>query len=264
MKRIVTGSLLLTLTLTALAAPVLAQSGWAPTVTPIEAKTEPLPRMRGPQRSQPGEDAPANLPTDKAELPLLPLPFADQRRQVRDIAAQGKPEAIPAKSNTPQAPAQPSAPAAAPLETPLAKGYCANIGTLASDAKFAWQKKAIAELATELDDRIARLEAKTEEYKAWLARRDDFAKRVTDNLVVIYSRMRPEAAGQQLMAMDEETAAAVIMKLDPRIASAILNDMNAQYAARLTSIISGAAKVKDTPAAKPTGPGPVPAPERKS
>ncbi|MFX9180981.1 MotE family protein, partial [Acinetobacter baumannii] len=91
--------------------------------------------------------------------------------------------------------------------------------------------------ANDLDERIAQLEAKTEEYKAWLARRDEFARRVTDNLVVIYSRMRSEAAGQQLMAMDEETAAAVIMKLDPRVASAILNDMNPQHAARLTSII---------------------------
>ncbi|MDX2202223.1 MAG: MotE family protein [Hyphomicrobiaceae bacterium] len=254
MRRTLTGCLLLA----ALAAPAIAQQGWAPTVTPIEASTEALPRMRGVQRALPGEDA-GRLPSDSAGPSFLPLPLVDQRRLAVETA-QKPAEPAPARKDAQPAP---------PVETPLAKGYCANVGTLASDAKFAWQKKAIADLATELDDRIAKLEAKTEEYKAWLARRDDFARRVTDNLVVIYSRMRSEAAGQQLMAMDEETAAAVIMKLTPKVASAILNDMNPQHAARLTSIISGAARTSTQPsgAQKPqpgaTGPVPVPAPENK-
>ncbi len=241
--------------LAALIWPAFAQQGWAPTVTPIEAKTEPLPRMRGPQRALTGEETPQQLPSDSAGPSFLPLPFADQKKSARDRATPAVPEVTPVRSD---------APPAAPIETPLAKGYCANVGTLASDAKFAWQKKAIGELAQELDERIARLEAKTEEYKAWLARRDEFSRRVTDNLVTIYSRMRAEAAGQQLMAMDEETAAAVIMKLDPRVASAILNDMNAQHAARLTSIISGAARTNSPPSTpKPTpASGPVPAPEK--
>ncbi|RTL72427.1 MAG: hypothetical protein EKK41_04935 [Hyphomicrobiales bacterium] len=258
MKRALTASLILT----ALFAPAAAQQGWAPTVTPIDAAIQPLPKIRGSQRPAATDEPATQLPTEAAGPALLPLPFADQRRNVRDRAAQGVPDATPVRMDSP--PAQ-------PLETPLAKGYCANVGTLASDAKFAWQKKAIAELATELDDRIAQLEAKTEEYKAWLARRDEFARRVTDNLVVIYTRMRPEAAGQQLMAMDEETAAAVIMKLDPRVASAILNDMNPQHAARLTSIISGAARTSATaspqkpqPASSGPTPAPVPAPEKKS
>ena len=202
---------------------VLAQQGWAPVVTPIEAKTQPLPRTRG-QKPGAGE-APITTgaiavpaPPARAEQPLLPLPFSDQRKVVRE----------PDTAQTP-----------------------AIIGSLAADAKFAWQKKAIGELASELEERIAKLEAKTEEYKQWLARRDEFSKRVTDNIVTIYSRMRAEAAGQQLVAMDEETAAAILLKLDPRVSSAILNDMNAQHAARLTSIISGAAKVNPSPAAKP-------------
>ena len=47
--------------------------------------------------------------------------------------------------------------------------------------------------------------------------------------------MRPDAAAQQLAAMDEETAAAVLTKLDPRIASIILNEMDRAQAARLTA-----------------------------
>lgn len=233
---------------------LLAQQGWAPVVTPIEAKTQPLPRTRGtkpvaPEASittgaiaVPSQPAPA----PKAEQPLLPLPFADQRKAPREPEATATPEATLVRSDAPPAAANGQG-----LETPLAKAYCANIGSLAADAKFAWQKKAIGELASELEERIAKLEAKTDEYKQWLARRDEFSKRVTDNLVTIYSRMRAEAAGQQLTAMDEETAAAILLKLDPRVSSAILNDMNAQHAARLTTIISGAGKVTPSPAAKP-------------
>lgn len=236
----------------ALTAPtaVLAQQGWAPVVTPIEAKTQPLPRTRGPK---PGAaETPITTgtivvpaPPPSAEQPLLPLPFADQRKAREPESAQ-MPEPTLVRSDAPPPAANGQA-----LESPVAKAYCANIGSLAADAKFAWQKKAIGELASELEERIAKLEAKTEEYKQWLARRDEFSKRVTDNIVTIYSRMRAEAAGQQLVAMDEETAAAILLKLDPRISSAILNDMNAQHAARLTSIISGAGRVTPSPAAKP-------------
>jgi len=246
-------TLAITVVISALAAPttVMAQQGWAPIVTPIEAKTQPLPRTRGAKQAPDAPITTGTIPVPptvvapKAE-PALPLPFADQRKPEKSPT----PEPIPVRSDGP--PQQAAANAPAPLETPLARGYCANIGSLAADAKFAWQKKAIGELANELEERIVRLEAKTEEYKQWLARRDEFSKRVTENLVTIYSRMRAEAAGQQLTAMDEETAAAILLKLDPRISSAILNDMNAQHAARLTSIISGAGKVTPSgPAAKP-------------
>lgn len=233
----------------ALTAPaaVFAQQGWAPVVTPIEAKTQPLPRTRANKPSETlittGTIA-VPPPPARVEQPLLPLPFADQRKQAREPDSAQMPDPTLVRSDAPPA-------AAAGPESPLAKNYCANIGSLAADAKFAWQKKAIGELASELEERIAKLEAKTEEYKQWLARRDEFSKRVTDNIVTIYSRMRAEAAGQQLMAMDEETAAAILLKLDPRVSSAILNDMNAQQAARLTSIISGAGRVTPSPAAKP-------------
>lgn len=214
----------------------MAQQGWAPVITPSDAKTQPLPRMRG---AMPRTAPEAATEPGIKSIAVVPLPFPEHRNAIREPASSPT-GATPARADGP--PPEPS-----PPETPLARNYCANIGTLASDAKFAWQKKAIGELAAELEERIARLEAKTKEYQAWLARRDEFSKRVTDNLVSIYSRMRPEAAGQQLTAMDEETAAAVLMKLDTRVASAILNDMNPQHAARLTSIISGAARTTPSP-----------------
>lgn len=228
-----------------------AQQGWAPVVTPIEAKTEPLPKPRTPARraAASSESVPLDaLPRDTAQLPVLPLPYANQKKADEKAAERAGPTTVPQAT-----PVKADAPAPQ-VETPLAKGYCTTIGTIAADAKFAWQQKAIGELASELDDRIARLQAKTEEYKEWLARRDEFAQRATQNLVTIYSRMRPEAAGQQLTAMDEETASALLMKLDPRVASAILNDMNPQQAAKLTTIISGAGKVNPPPGARPAAP----------
>ena len=136
-----------------------------------------------------------------------------------------------------------------PLETSAARQYCVNIANAAADARFAWQKKALAATEQELEKRIALLEAKTAEFQKWVTRRDEFVKKARDNLVLIYSRMRPDAAAMQLTAMDEETASAVLLRLEPRIASLILNEMEPAQAARLTAIIGGAART--TPAATP-------------
>jgi flagellar motility protein MotE (MotC chaperone) len=125
----------------------------------------------------------------------------------------------------------------------LAREYCLNIADAAVDARFAWQKKTLADLEQEIAKRVELLEAKTAEYQRWLARRDEFSKKAQDSVVTIYARMKPDAAAAQLVAMDEETAAAILAKLDPRNASAILNDMDATQAARLTATISSAANV---------------------
>jgi flagellar motility protein MotE (MotC chaperone) len=85
----------------------------------------------------------------------------------------------------------------------------------------------------------------------WVTRRDEFVKKARDNLVLIYSRMRPDAAAMQLTAMDEETAAAVLLKLEPRTASLILNEMEPAQAARLTGMIGGAARTAPAGAPRP-------------
>ena len=133
----------------------------------------------------------------------------------------------------------------------LAREYCLNIADAAADARFAWQKKVLADLEQEIAKRVELLEAKTAEYQRWLARRDEFSKKAQESVVTIYARMRPDAAAAQLVAMDEETAAAVLTRLDPRNASAILNEMEATQAARLTATISGAANVNLPGRSKP-------------
>jgi flagellar motility protein MotE (MotC chaperone) len=123
--------------------------------------------------------------------------------------------------------------------------YCSNIVDTAADARFAWQKQTIADLARDLDGRMKLLEEKTSEYKIWLQRRDEFIKRATDQLVKIYAKMKADAAAAQLVALDEETAAAVLAKLEPKTSSTILNEMDPVRAARLTGIIAGAARLND-------------------
>lgn len=202
-----------------LALPALSQQGWEPVVQQHGDATPP----RGPAVKAKG-GRPAGAPADTpaiVQAPIVAAP-ADGLRKRAEVSG---------------------------FETAAAKHYCVNIADAAADARFAWQKKVLTDLGQELDKRVTLLEAKTAEYQKWLTRRDEFVKRAQETLVVIYSRMKPDAAAQQLTAMDEETAAAVIIQLDPRTASTILNEMEPAQAARLTSTISGAGKITPNPSA---------------
>lgn len=136
-----------------------------------------------------------------------------------------------------------------------AQQYCINIANAAADARVLRQKKMLADIEQELDKRIAKLEAKAAEYQKWLARRDEYSKKAQEQLVGIFSRMRPDAAAPQLAASDEETAAAVLSKLDIRASSAILSEMEPNQAARLTTIMAGAGKTAPDKSARATPDG---------
>ncbi len=120
--------------------------------------------------------------------------------------------------------------------------FCANIADAASDARFALQKEALANMEKEIESRIKVMEAKRAEYEEWLRRRNEVLAKADETVVSIYSRMRPDAAAIQLANMDEEIAAAVVAKLNPRAASAVLNEMEPARAAQLANIITDAPK----------------------
>jgi flagellar motility protein MotE (MotC chaperone) len=182
-------------------------------------------------------------PNRATTLRRMPSPALDAFMAPAQLAAQQpKPAAVEA-ATSPPGPKPGELPA---FETGAARQYCVSIANAAADARFAWQKKTLAATEQELEKRIALLEAKTTELQKWVTRRDEFVKKARDNLVLIYSRMRPDAAAMQLTAMDEETASAVLLKLEPRTASLILNEMEPAQAARLTGLIGGAART--TPA----------------
>jgi flagellar motility protein MotE (MotC chaperone) len=173
--------------------------------------------------------------------PQAPAPVTDQ-------PAAASPEATTA---APTASAAPARSVTTPTSAGLAQQYCEAIVDQAADARFAWQKKLIADMERELEKRTALLEEKVAEYQKWVARRDQFVAKANDGLVRIYARMRAEAAAGQLAELDEETAAAVINKLDPKVASQILNEMEPARAARLVGVIAGAAKVATRTENKP-------------
>lgn len=117
--------------------------------------------------------------------------------------------------------------------------YCANIADAATDARFQRQVEALKALEKKIQERVVTLEQKRAEYEDWLQRREKFLKSAEDNLVAIYTQMRPDAASQQLAIMNEFTAAAILAKLPARTASAILNEMDPTKAAQLTNIMAG-------------------------
>jgi flagellar motility protein MotE (MotC chaperone) len=202
-----------------LASPVSAQQGWEPVVLAADTP-RPRPVAAGQRMPSPAMEA-----------------FT---AHVQLAAQQGKPAPADAATPSPRA----SKPAETPaLQTTAARQYCVNIANAAADARLAWQKKTLAGIEQEVEKRIALLETKTAELQKWVTRRDDFVKRARESLVLIYSRMRPDAAAMQLVAMEEETASAVLLKLDANVASKILNEMEPAQAARLTATISGAAKI---------------------
>jgi flagellar motility protein MotE (MotC chaperone) len=123
--------------------------------------------------------------------------------------------------------------------------YCQAVLEPAREARYAHQTAELQALSRALDDRMAKIETRIAELKEWVARREDFASRTSEQLVSIYSGMRPEAASEQLAKIEESTAAAILSKLTPRVASQILNDMPADRAARLAMILMGASRKTD-------------------
>ncbi|MEO3384892.1 MotE family protein [Mesorhizobium sp. CAU 1741] len=123
--------------------------------------------------------------------------------------------------------------------------FCSNIADAARDRRYALQQAELQTLQKDIDARIVTLEEKRLEYEEWLARRNDFLAKAEDNLVEIYSVMRPDAAAERLAEVDMELAAGILMKLKARQAGVILNEMESEAAATLTGIMASAARKQD-------------------
>ncbi len=142
-----------------------------------------------------------------------------------------------------RAPAVPTA--EAKLELTLAEQYCRVMQGIAAEAMAAQQAAELKALAKQIDERLAAMSERAKELKGWLDMRKNFSDQASAQVVNIFSAMKPEAASEKLVKMDEATSAAILGKLDARIASAILNDMPPEKAARLAAILTGAARKSD-------------------
>jgi flagellar motility protein MotE (MotC chaperone) len=119
--------------------------------------------------------------------------------------------------------------------------YCAAVAPSAGEARAAYQLRRLDDLQREVREEVEKLEVKESAAREWVKKREDMMKAATDDVVAIYGKMAPEAAATQLSAMDEPIAAAVLAKLKPQTASAILGEMQAEKAAKLSTLIAGSA-----------------------
>lgn len=189
----------------------------------------------------------------KAQPQIEAAAFAEPRMRngLADVLTtqvlSDEPEAAPAASAEPK-----------PVPQTTGDQYCSGIANAAADARFAWQKQTLIDTEKQVEGRVEELNVKIAEYQKWMARRDEFSRKAQSIITDIYTKMKPDAAAQQLSALDEETAAAVIVKLSPKISSALMAEMEAKKGARLTSIISSSSKGPKgkVPAAPPPPPAP--------
>ena len=127
----------------------------------------------------------------------------------------------------------------APADSEIAR-YCQALAPSAGEARAAYQLRRLADLEARVREEVENLEIKENAAREWVTKREAMMKAATDDVVAIYAKMEPDAAAPQLAAMDESVAAAVLAKLNPRAASAILGEMQADKAAKLSSLLSGA------------------------
>jgi flagellar motility protein MotE (MotC chaperone) len=115
--------------------------------------------------------------------------------------------------------------------------YCANVAPVVAEARIAWETRHLNELDAQIKQRIADLEKAEANTREWVSKRDALLNSASDDVVAIYGKMDPEAAAQQIAAMEETIAVSILHKLKVGAASAILDQMEAARAARLTSLI---------------------------
>jgi len=124
-----------------------------------------------------------------------------------------------------------------------ASRFCRNIETQAEAAHFELQLRRLETKRHEINERIALLEKKRDEYESWLKKRDDFLEKTQNSFIAIISKMKPAAAAEQLALSDDMVAASILLKLKASQASAIMNELPPEKAANLTHILASAQKV---------------------
>ncbi|WP_102958749.1 MotE family protein [Mangrovicella endophytica] len=131
------------------------------------------------------------------------------------------------------------------------ESYCLNIADKVQDARYAAQTAQLKEIEGQIDQKIAELEAKRQDFQRWLEERQKFLDAASPIVIDIYAKMKPDAAAAQLAGLDQATAASVLAKLKTRTASSILAEMPAKAAADLAALIVAKTTDPDAPIAAP-------------
>ena len=118
--------------------------------------------------------------------------------------------------------------------------YCGALAPSVLEAREAYQLRRLADLEREVREEVMKLETKEQATRVWVTKREAMMKSATDDVVAIFTKMPPDAAAAQLSAIDEPIAASILAKLKPQGAGAILGEMQADKAAKLSTLIAGA------------------------
>ena len=114
----------------------------------------------------------------------------------------------------------------------LAQAFCTNNAASATEARLLQSRKELLDLQREVEKRAEELADLAREARAWVEKREKYLASAREGLVETYSKMKPEAAAQQIGAMSDDAAISILVSLAPRASSAILNEMAPDKAAR--------------------------------
>ncbi len=125
----------------------------------------------------------------------------------------------------------------------LVKTFCTNNKIFFEQQLLKNDRKEAQSLIEEAKIQIKILEDKAKEIKELKAEEEAKRKLIRDKVIGIFTDMKPEAAAQQLMAMDDSRVSIVLTSMPPRTASQILNEMNPRRAAQITASMLSQGKV---------------------
>lgn len=127
--------------------------------------------------------------------------------------------------------------------------YCSSVAKAATAAKTAAQEARLRELESLIKRRGDELEAKKRELETVLDKYESLVKRADENLVTVYSKMKPDVAAAQFAVLDDDVAIALLSRLNPKASSQILSEMTASRGAGLIKKLAAYSSAK--PSGKP-------------
>lgn len=126
--------------------------------------------------------------------------------------------------------------------------YCGTVVRVAASAKIAAQEAKLRELEKLARQRGDELDMKRRELEAAIAKYESLLNKATETLVLVYSKMKPDAAAAQFAVLEDDVAVALLVRLNPKASSQILSEMAASRSAglikKLAEVSSAAAPGK--------------------
>lgn len=111
--------------------------------------------------------------------------------------------------------------------------YCTNVAKVSAASKSSLQEAKLREIEALVKHRGEELESKRRELQAIVERHEALMRKTDETLVLVYSKMKPDAAAAQFAMLDDEVAVTILSRLNAKTSSAILSEMTASRGAGL-------------------------------